>query len=352
MSEELLDEVEALNSIYGEGTLTRDADAPAPAAAGDSGRGPEGGTDGEESVYVLRLPGGASSLRLGFARAYPATAPPSVLGTEHSSGGVRGAGARDLALFRDVLGRVYEPGVVCLFDAVEEFARMRAEEDEQGKGMGGGDADVAQDDAEEDEEGNGPRRKHRDDDDDDDDDEARLLAAMEPPPWVRSEPITENKSTFVAHVVRVTSPRQARLYLSHLLASDKRIRSATHNISAWRIRGDSNTTTATTTSTSTSTANASNTSSSSSSSKDKGGAAVAYQDCDDDGETAAGSRLLHLMQVMELWDAMVVVTRWYGGVKLGPRRFAVINAAARDGFVRAGMVAEGGKDKDGRKKGR
>ena len=75
MSEELLDEVEALNSIYGEGTLTRDADAPAPAAAGDSGRGPEGGTDGEESVYVLRLPGGASSLRLGFARAYPATAP-------------------------------------------------------------------------------------------------------------------------------------------------------------------------------------------------------------------------------------------------------------------------------------
>ena len=331
MSEELLDEVEALNSIYGEGTLTRDADAPAPAAAGDSGRGPEGGTDGEESVYVLRLPGGASSLRLGFARAYPATAPPWVLGTEHSSGGVRGAGARDLALFRDVLGRVYEPGVVCLFDAVEEFARMRAEEDEQGKGMGGGDADVAQDDAEEDEEGNGPRRKHRDDDDDDDDDdEARLLAAMEPPPWVRSEPITENKSTFVAHVARVTSPRQARLYLSHLLASDKRIRSATHNISAWRIRGDSNTT----------------------SSKDKGGAAVAYQDCDDDGETAAGSRLLHLMQVMELWDAMVVVTRWYGGVKLGPRRFAVINAAARDGFVRAGMVAEGGKDKDGRKKGR
>jgi hypothetical protein len=42
-----------------------------------------------------------------------------------------------------------------------------------------------------------------------------------------------------------------------------------------------------------------------------------------------------------------VVTRWYGGVKLGPRRFAVINSVARDGFVRAGMVAEKG---DGGKK--
>jgi hypothetical protein len=73
---------------------------------------------------------------------------------------------------------------------------------------------------------------------------------------------------------------------------------------------------------------------------------VTYQDCDDDGETAAGSRLLHLMQLMDLWDVMVVVSRWYGGVKLGPRRFAVINAVARDAFVRAGMVHDKDKDKD------
>jgi putative IMPACT (imprinted ancient) family translation regulator len=110
----------------------------------------------------------------------------------------------------------------------------------------------------------------------------------------------------------VTSPAQARLFVAQLLASDRRVRAATHNMTAWRIRG---------------------------------AGAASYQDCDDDGETAAGGRLLHLMQLMGVWDAMVVVTRWYGGVKLGPRRFAVINAAARDGFVRAGLVPD--KDKDG-----
>lgn len=56
------------------------------------------------------------------------------------------------------------------------------------------------------------------------------------------------------------------------------------------------------------------------------------------------------MQVMDLWDVMVVVTRWYGGQKLGPRRFALINMAARDGFVRAGLVTE--EKEGGRKKGR
>ncbi|KAG5926753.1 hypothetical protein E4U42_002972, partial [Claviceps africana] len=62
------------------------------------------------------------------------------------------------------------------------------------------------------------------------------------------------------------------------------------------------------------------------------GAELQFQDCDDDGETAAGGRLLHLMQVMDVWGVVVVVSRWFGGVKLGPRRFAVINAVARDGL--------------------
>ena len=53
------------------------------------------------------------------------------------------------------------------------------------------------------------------------------------------------------------------------------------------------------------------------------------QDYDDDGEDAAGSRLLHLLQILNVKDTIVVVTRWYGGVKLGPARFTHINNAAR-----------------------
>ncbi|PNY25327.1 V-type proton atpase catalytic subunit a [Tolypocladium capitatum] len=281
MSDELLDEVEAINSIYGEDSL---------ACADD---------DASPCTYILRLPGGASSLRLRFPASYP-TEPPSVLGTQHSSGGVKGAGARDLGLFRDVLAAAFQPGAVCLFDAVEEFGRRAAE-----GGAAGDDVDAPTTQTTHDAP-SGPRPQDAD------------PPAAERPRWILSAPLTENKSTFLAHVARVTSPAQARAHVAHLLASDRRVRSATHNMTAWRIRGP-------------------------------GG--VSFQDCDDDGEAAAGARLLHLMQVMELWDAMVVVTRWYGGVKLGPRRFAVINAAARDGFVRAGMVGDKDKDKD-KKKGR
>ena len=290
MSEELQDEVEALNSIYGDGTLVP-ADDEQPAA--------------NSNTFILRLPGDeSSSLRLRFPDAYPASKPPEVLGTQHSSGGRRGAGARDLALFRAALASVFQEGVVCLFDAVEDFGRRLEEVREAEEAE-------AQEEEEDDDGGGGEEGRHAEREER----EAEDLSSLPAPPWTLSQPVIDNKSTFLAHVAPVSSPEQARLYVRQLLASDRRIRSATHNMTAWRIRGP--------------------------------GGSVSYQDCDDDGETAAGGRLLHLMQLMELWDAMVVVTRWYGGVKLGPRRFAVINAAARDGFVRAGMVSDekGGKEK-------
>lgn len=275
MSDELRDEIEAINSIYGENSL-------APSEDGDG-------------VYILQLPGEASSLKLRFPESYPASQPPDVLGTHHSSKGERGAGARDLRLFKAAIADVFSGGLVCLFDAVEDFNR-RLEEAEE---------DVEEDEA----------QTHTQEDEDENDQVD--LSSLPAPPWTLSELVVDMKSTFIAHVAPVTSPAQAKLYVEQLLASDKRIRSASHNMTAWRIRGD-------------------------------GGAS--YQDCDDDGEDAAGGRLLHLMQLMDIWDAMVVVTRWYGGVHMGPRRFAVINSVARDGFVRAGMVDD--KEKDTKKKGK
>ncbi|KAH6611403.1 hypothetical protein Trco_001423 [Trichoderma cornu-damae] len=295
MSEDLRDEVEALNSIYGEGCLTPSEDQDETSASASA-------------TYILQLPGDeSSSLRLQFPASYPAE-PPAVLGTQHSSGGRKGAGARDLGAFREALGTVFQPGSVCLFDAVEEFARRMEEEGErEGKQQ--------QHEGEEDEdegEGSSAERGERTVDGGQAD-----FSAMTPPPWTLSEVVVENKSTFVARVARVTSPAEAKLFLQHLLWSDRRIRSATHNITAWRIRGPG---------------------------------AASYQDSDDDGEDAAGGRLLRLLQLMGTWDVMVVVTRWYGGVKLGPRRFALINGVARDALVRAGMGDGGGKDKDGEKK--
>jgi hypothetical protein len=55
-----------------------------------------------------------------------------------------------------------------------------------------------------------------------------------------------------------------------------------------------------------------------------------------------------------VWNAMVVVTRWYGGIHLGPDRFRLINQAARDAMVKGDFTSEAPKEnKDaGKKKGR
>ncbi|KAL8383119.1 hypothetical protein RB595_006737 [Gaeumannomyces hyphopodioides] len=295
MSEELQDEVEALNSIYGEGTLS---------------------PSGDPDIYILQLPGGGDgdpssstapvaedrpSLRLRLPASYP-DEPPAVLGIHSSGGRAPGAAARDLALFRQALGAAYQPGVVCLFDALEELARLREDEDAAAAA-----AAAAEDDNDDDEheEGRAPQRGAE---------VPPPLELSEPPPWVTSDPVVEMRSTFVARCARVTSPGQAASFVAHLLATDRQARAATHNMTAWRIRG-------------------------------AGGTGTAFQDCDDDGEQAAGGRLLHLMQLMDLWDVMVVVSRWYGGKKLGPRRFAIINQAARDVFVKAGLVPEPGAAK-------
>ena len=39
------------------------------------------------------------------------------------------------------------------------------------------------------------------------------------------------------------------------------------------------------------------------------------------GEHGAGSRLLHLLQITDIVNVMVVVSRWFGGILLGPDRF-------------------------------
>lgn len=63
-------------------------------------------------------------------------------------------------------------------------------------------------------------------------------------------------------------------------------------------------------------------------------------DCDDDGETAAGGRLAHLLEILEMENVLVVVSRWYGGTLLGPDRFKLINQAARDALEKAGFLAD------------
>ncbi|RMC15505.1 hypothetical protein DUI87_07697 [Hirundo rustica rustica] len=90
------------------------------------------------------------------------------------------------------------------------------------------------------------------------------------------------------------------------LYENKKIASATHNIYAYRIYCEDKQT--------------------------------FLQDCEDDGETAAGGRLLHLMQILNVHNVLVVVSRWYGGILLGPDRFKHINNCARNVLVEYNYV--------------
>jgi len=57
---------------------------------------------------------------------------------------------------------------------------------------------------------------------------------------------------------------------------------------------------------------------------------VLKHDNSDDGEDGAGSRLAQLLQMRKEDGVLVVVSRWFGGIQLGPKRFAHISNVARD----------------------
>lgn len=49
----------------------------------------------------------------------------------------------------------------------------------------------------------------------------------------------------------------------------------------------------------------------------------------DDGESGAGAVILQMLARANLNDHLIVVTRWYGGVKLGGDRFRNVQTAVR-----------------------
>ncbi|GAA5844945.1 hypothetical protein JCM9279_000053 [Rhodotorula babjevae] len=135
---------------------------------------------------------------------------------------------------------------------------------------------------------------------------ARKRAEVPCPPITSSEALVDRGSVFVGHVAKVNSLEEVDAVMDALLSNSK-IARATHNISAYQFTTESGT---------------------------------RHADNDDDGESAAGSRLAHLLTLLDVSNVMVVVTRWYGGVHLGPDRFKDINQAARDALVDAGFLPD------------
>lgn len=112
------------------------------------------------------------------------------------------------------------------------------------------------------------------------------------------EPLMDRKSVFQAHVAHVTCMEDVDGALKQLKGTNRKIATATHNTLAYRIEGVNS--------------------------------SELLQDADDDGEKGAGKCVLYVLQQMEAVNVLCVVSRWFGGIKLGPIRFKHISKAARD----------------------
>lgn len=106
----------------------------------------------------------------------------------------------------------------------------------------------------------------------------------------------EQRSSFQSHIATVASMDDVHVFRRKVY-EDKKVARATHNIFAYRFTC-----------------------------KKTG---IVYHDNDDDGETAAGARLAEMMRLMGVDGVAVIVSRWFGGILLGPDRFKCICNSAR-----------------------
>ncbi|ERF75889.1 hypothetical protein EPUS_01255 [Endocarpon pusillum Z07020] len=259
----LSEEIDAINAIYG-------SNVAAPVGGGSSSSSSSNNNrsnDNPDHHLVLQIPGQSVSFLLSFRADYPDTCPRAD-GT-HSTGklGKKGSGQHAVTLVQQTLSSVWTRGS----PAEESVARLPAAEEQAARTGLTSDA-------------------------------ARIPGSE----WSVSDPITEKKSVFVARCASVAGKGAAASALAELLATNKKVAAATHNISAWRVRD--------------------------------GETGVTVQDCDDDADGC--------VECGRGGDEV-----WYGGVKLGADRFRLINQAAREALLRGGFVKVEKEEEEEEKKG-
>lgn len=129
---------------------------------------------------------------------------------------------------------------------------------------------------------------------------------------IRGKPLHPPKSgsgeTMIGHAASVHSMDHVNWVLAELLLNDKKVARATHNMIAYRFWDDEK--------------------------------SCFVADNDDDGEKGSGMKLAALLELSESQNCIVVVSRWFGGVKLGPSRFKYIANAAREALIEGDLLGK------------
>lgn len=135
-----------------------------------------------------------------------------------------------------------------------------------------------------------------------------------PNTWSASPSVSLKQSTFIARATTISDPSQRPMLLKSLFDTHPNLRTATHNVWAYRIRPSESSITA-----------------------------HMREASHDDGESGAGGLLLRILREAGSVDTLVVMTRWYGGVMLGPDRWRLIrnvaNSALSERLRRTGVEA-------------
>ncbi|KAK3349961.1 hypothetical protein B0T25DRAFT_457784 [Lasiosphaeria hispida] len=117
--------------------------------------------------------------------------------------------------------------------------------------------------------------------------------------WTASQPFSLKKSTFIARAAPITSVSEQKTLLASLLAANPSLQTATHNAWAYRLRPPEG-------------------------AGIFGSTGRVREASFDDGETGCGDLMLRVMREAGAVDTMVVLTRWFGGVFLGPDRWRLM----------------------------
>ncbi|KAK0640957.1 hypothetical protein B0T16DRAFT_393320 [Cercophora newfieldiana] len=109
--------------------------------------------------------------------------------------------------------------------------------------------------------------------------------------WAASQPVTLKSSTFIGRATHLADPNQRRHLIQSLLDANPNLKTATHNAWAYRVNTP--------------------------------GGRI-REESFDDGESGCGDLMLRVMRDAGAVDTLVVLTRWFGGIMLGPDRWRIM----------------------------
>ncbi|KAH7175713.1 hypothetical protein EDB81DRAFT_17719 [Dactylonectria macrodidyma] len=116
--------------------------------------------------------------------------------------------------------------------------------------------------------------------------------------WAASQKLSSRGSVFIAHATPVFSPTARANLVKSLMDEKPELETATHN--AWAVRTT------------------------------YGNSPLKQEASFDDGESGCGNFLLQQLRELDISNTLVVLTRWYGGVMLGPDRWRLMRECVND----------------------